>query len=179
MRFKAGAPLFLLAAVVFYSAIGISVTLSPWFSWTGNALSDLGNMGISAVAPIFNGGLLLTGFLLIFYAFFCLMSSAPRTAYLLALSGFAMQLVGTFSEAYGSLHTYVSILLFVFLLITSIAYFFEKGERLALIVLVAFIPWALYALGMFFEGAAIPELISSLVVIPWLVASMLDKPQGG
>ena len=48
-----------------YISIGVSIVLSPWFSWESNALSDLGHAVKSEVASIFNFGLLLAGFLLI------------------------------------------------------------------------------------------------------------------
>ena len=50
-----------------YLAIGVSILLSPWFSWYRNALSDLGHVMKSEVASIFNLGLLLGGFLMIIY----------------------------------------------------------------------------------------------------------------
>jgi len=60
-----------LIAIIF---IVTSIVLSPWFSWWSNALSDLGRSAAtdvapkSEVAPLFNFGLLLSGFLTILYA---------------------------------------------------------------------------------------------------------------
>ncbi|MEM2707195.1 MAG: hypothetical protein QW288_06765, partial [Ignisphaera sp.] len=44
--------------------IAISIWLSPWFNILDNALSDLGHATRSSVAPIFNFGLSLGGFLI-------------------------------------------------------------------------------------------------------------------
>jgi len=176
MHFKPGAAYFFLAALALYSSIGISIVLSPWFSWTGNALSDFGNVSHSSVTPIFNVGLLATGFLLILYAMLSLKGTAPRTAWSLALTGFSLQLVGGLNENYGSLHFYVSMLLFLMLLVTSLIYLLEKRSKLALLALVAVIPWVLYFQQIFFQGEALPEFISSLAVLPWLASSTRDNP---
>jgi hypothetical membrane protein len=48
--------------LIAYFSIGVSMVLSPWFSWESNALSDLGHAIKSEVASIFNFGLLLVGF---------------------------------------------------------------------------------------------------------------------
>ena len=53
--------------LVAYISIGVSIVLSPWFNWESNALSDLGHAIRSEVAPIFDFGLLLAGFLLMVY----------------------------------------------------------------------------------------------------------------
>lgn len=41
-----------------YVFIGVSIMLSPWFTWESSALSDLGHSVNSEVASIFNIGLL-------------------------------------------------------------------------------------------------------------------------
>jgi hypothetical membrane protein len=48
------------ATVVAFGAILTATTVAPWFSWTGNALSDLGH-GERATATLFNGGLIVAG----------------------------------------------------------------------------------------------------------------------
>ena len=51
--------------LVAYFFIGLSIILSPWFSWSTDALSDLGHSVKSDVASLYNFGLLLAGFLLV------------------------------------------------------------------------------------------------------------------
>ncbi|MDZ7689055.1 MAG: DUF998 domain-containing protein [Halobacteriales archaeon] len=48
------------AAIVAFGAILTTTTVAPWFSWTGNALSDLGHHE-RATANLFNGGLIVAG----------------------------------------------------------------------------------------------------------------------
>jgi hypothetical membrane protein len=47
--------------------IGMSIWLAPWFSWTGNALSDLGGAE-GFVAIVFNSGLAMTAALMMMFS---------------------------------------------------------------------------------------------------------------
>ena len=49
-----------------FMIIAMSIWLSPWFSWTGNALSDLGAEGLESV--VFNSGLAMTAALLMMFS---------------------------------------------------------------------------------------------------------------
>jgi hypothetical membrane protein len=51
------------APVVSFGCILLATLLAPWFSWTGDALSELGVPATSAVAPLFNYGLVAGGLL--------------------------------------------------------------------------------------------------------------------
>ncbi|MGQ9759890.1 MAG: DUF998 domain-containing protein [Candidatus Methanomethylicaceae archaeon] len=160
------------AIISLYTTIALAISISPWFSWIDNALSDLGNLRYES-APIFNVGLLITGLLLILYSFISLRDHAPKTAYLLAFTGFAMQLVGLLCENYGIIHFYVSVILFISLPIASMAYFIEKRCYLTWLVFVAVPFWMLHFQGGLFRGVAIPEILSSFVVLPWLIATLI------
>ena len=81
-----------LAALLF---IGVSILLSPWFSWGNNALSDLGHSVNSDVAPLFNFGLLLSGFFTILYALTSFRKHAKYTSYFLMLTGLPLRPDGT------------------------------------------------------------------------------------
>jgi len=48
------------AAAVAFLSIGVAAALSPWFSLTGNALSDLGRRP-RRLSPVFNAGLTVGG----------------------------------------------------------------------------------------------------------------------
>jgi len=152
--------------VTLYSSIAIAILISPWFNWVDNALSDLGHATRSGAAPVFNFGLVLTGVLIIIFSLLCISSHAKWTAYSFALLGFAMQLVGAFNETFGLLHFYISVLLFLSLLACSLVYFAEKRRVLALMTPLAAIVWAMYFQGIFFKGAALPEIISSFAFLP-------------
>ncbi len=152
--------------------IVISIILVPWFSWGSNALSDLGHSVESDVAPIFNFGLLFSGFITILYSIISFRKHAKYTGYFLVFVGLSLQLVGTFDEIYGWLHTQVSILFFVALGFASIAYFIEKRSVIALLAfVVSSITWVTYGLKIYSAGIAVPEMVSAVAVAIWVMLS--------
>jgi len=160
--------------LVAYASIGVSIALSPWFSWERNALSDLGHAVKSEVAPVYNFGLLLTGFLLVVYAVTVLNGYARWTSYSLVTSAFMLQLVAAFDETYGLLHSVVSVLFFVSLGSTSIMYAVERKSSLAGVAFViGLFSWVFYWARIYSAGVAVPETISSFAVLPWVVSSAL------
>jgi len=163
-----------LAVASIYSTIFISISISPWFNWLENALSDLGNLR-NPSAPFFNGGLLISGLLIFAYSIKGFNIKTPLTAKFLALTGASLQLVGVFCENYGRIHFYVSILLFLLLLLTGLSYFYETKSRLALLILLAVPFWWLHFNNVAFPGAAVPELISSLLTLPWLIEAFIKS----
>jgi hypothetical membrane protein len=159
---------------VTYLSILISIILSPWFSWQSNALSDLGHSVKSEVAPIFNFGLLLTGFLIIIYSVTVFKKHAKYTNLCLVVSAIILQLVATFDEVYGSLHTFMAILFFLSIWITSLTNAIEKKSLLAFMAfLVGFSSWILYEMNLYSAGIAVPEIISFAAVAFLLQLSAL------
>ena len=160
-----------LTAIIF---IVVSIVLSPWFSWWSNVLSDLGHSVDSEVAPLFNFGLLLSGFFIILYSITSFRNHAKYTSYFLVLTGLSLQLVATFDEVYGSLHFQVSVLFFAALCFASISYVVEKRSVLAVTALViGFSSWILYGLEIYSAGIAVPETISSMATVTWVMLSAL------
>jgi len=166
-----------LIAIIF---IATAILLSPWFSWWSNALSDLGRSATtevapkSEVAPLFNFGLLLSGFLTILYSITSFRNHAKYTSYLLVFVGLTLQLVATFDEVYGSLHFQVSVLFFVALGFASISYVVEKRSVLAFAALIiGSVSWILYGMGIYSAGIAVPETISSMASVTWVMLSAL------
>ena len=164
-----------LAPLTAYIAIGLSISLSPWFSWWRNALSDLGHASKSDVAPIFNFGLVSTGLLIIIYSCTIMRRHAKYTSYCLLISGFLLQLVAVFDEVYGFLHYLVSVLFFMSLGFASITYAIEKRSLLAVATfIVGLSSWMLYWMGIYSAGVAVPETISSVAVTLWVIPSALS-----
>jgi hypothetical membrane protein len=154
--------------------IAVSIALSPWFNWGTDALSDLGHSGNSAVAPLFNFGLLLSGFLIIVFALKSFRTHAKYTSYFLTLVGLALQLVATFDEVYKPLHFQVSVLFFASLGFVSISYFIEKRSILAVAALtIGAVSWILYGLEIYSSGIAVPETISSMATVTWVMLAAL------
>jgi hypothetical membrane protein len=162
----------LVAPLVAYVFIGLSIAFSPWFNWNRNALSDLGHSVKSGVAPVFNFSLLLTGFLITLYAVTALKGYAKWTSYSMLISAFSLQLIATFDEFYGSLHFAVSILFFVLLGLTTIVYAIERKSYLASIAfIVGFSSWIFYGIGIYSAGVALPETISTVAISTWIISS--------
>ena len=156
-----------------YISITLSLVLSPWFSWENNMLSDLGHAVNSNSAPIFNIGLLLSGFFIMIYALTVFKKHAKYSSYCLFVSTFFVQLLAAFNEVYGSLHYAVAVPHFLMLSLTSIVYTIERRSVVALVTLsVVMITWLLYTLNMFNIGIAVPETVSKLVVA-WIMYSAI------
>jgi hypothetical membrane protein len=170
----------ILAPLIAIFFIAVSIVLSPWFSWESNALSDLGRsadvgmMPKSEVAPLFNFGLLLCGFLMIFYSVTCFRKHAKYTSYILVVTGLSLQLVATFDEVYGFLHFVVSVLFFAALGFASLSYAVEKRSVLAFAaLLIGAFSWILYGMDIYNSGIAVPETISSIAAVSWVMLSGL------
>ena len=174
MNEKYYALLGVLGPLIAYLFIAVAIVLSPWFSWGSNALSDLGHSVDSVVAPVFNFGLLLAGFCITLYSVTCFKNVAKYASYMLIAAGFSLQLVATFDEVYGSLHFLVSVLFFVSLAFASITYFIEKRSVLALTALIiGLASWILYGLKVYSSGIAVPEFISSMATVTWVMLSAI------
>lgn len=160
--------------LIAFVSIGVSIALSPWFSWETDALSDLGHAVESGVAPIFNFGLLLTGFFLTIYAVKVLKVHARWTGYSLVISAFTLQLVAVFDEVYVLLHLVVSILFFVSLCVTSLFYAVERKSYSAVAALaIGLVSWIFYWAEIYSAGVAVPETMSSVAVLFWIIPSAL------
>jgi hypothetical membrane protein len=157
-----------------YLFIGTAISQSPWFRWEKNALSDLGHSTRSSVAPVFNFGLLLTGLCIAAYVLLSLRHLAKWTSLSLLLSGFSLQLVATFDEVYGFLHFAVSVLFFLSIGVSSIVYAAEKKSYLGVVAFViGLAAWMLYWMRVYVAGVAVPETISTLVVLPLIMSTAM------
>jgi hypothetical membrane protein len=163
------------APLVAFSCIFIVISLSPWFSWSANALSDL---GVKEGAWVFNSGLIATGVLSMVFAAGLWMAFKEQVigcagAVLFLIDAFALFGIGVFSEAAGAIHTYFSVAFFLlfplslFLLGSNaiMAGSWKFGFFTIATGIVAAVPWAFQ-----WNGVAIPELISALAASIWSVA---------
>lgn len=152
-----------------HACVAASIASSPWFDWSSSALSDLGHSLRSRAAPLFNFGLVFGGFLVALYALTSMRERARHSSWTLAGSGFALQLVGTFDEVYGSLHLAASIAFFGSLGLALATYALEVRSRVAATALaIGLLAWAGYLAGVYRAGVAVPELISSLAAAAWI-----------
>lgn len=155
--------------------IGAAAAFSGWFNIYTNALSDLGHATRSRVAPLFNLGLSLGGFIIIVYSALWLRRISPLFSALTAITGYAMTLVAVFDEVYGRLHFYVSVALFL-CMATLLLYYAarlatsaSKRASAILALALAVSVWVLHLTARVPPGAAIPELVSVAALIPFHV----------
>ena len=168
---KAAALLGISAPIVAYTSIFTAIMLSPWFSWTGNALSDL---GVGEASAIFNFGLIASGLMLIPLPIALYTASEGGlerlSAILLLLSAVLLSSIGFFPESYGRLHYYVSAAFFltlpptIYLYAASTYRSSRRGAQLsALSATIALGVWLLP-----WSSPAIPEAISALSATLWV-----------
>ncbi|MHA1238003.1 MAG: DUF998 domain-containing protein [Candidatus Odinarchaeia archaeon] len=157
-------------------SIAVSISLSPWFSWTNNALSDL---GVSSVAIIFNSGLIVCG---LFAAVFTIVFAKSEGRNLIETVGciilFASCIsligIGVFSEAFGVIHFYVSVLFFVLFLLAAlvlgIRFILDNETRWfgvysICVTVIGILGWVF----LNFPGVAIPEAVTAFPGAIWLI----------
>jgi hypothetical membrane protein len=165
----------ILAPIVGFLIIYLSIRTAPWFSWTGNALSDLGVEGFTAV--LFNDGLTMTAAVMIAFSMGLYeLTKEDRVGRIGFRFYFAACLfllgIGFFPETAGDIHTYFSVAFFVVLplsLLFFALYMFRNGMRnlgvlSAVLGAVAALVWA-----PSWGAKAIPEALSALAAGVWSV----------
>jgi hypothetical membrane protein len=179
-----------------FLSIMIAILVSPWFSWTGNALSDLGNLSRYPSSPVsslvFNTGLILAGVITVFSVLGLLIKvktniGALISGVVLLVGTIALICIGLFPENFPPWHFIFSVMLFVSIALAMLFFggffiYYKLTRRLGLFSLasglIAASPWIPY---MFFNwniGAAIPEIISAVTVYVWVIV-MSTRLAGG
>ena len=155
-----------------------------WFTWDGNALSDLGNYDNGIIAAIvFNLGLVLTGILLFLFTF-CFVRAIKDLPTKIGMIPFFIALgfliaIGVFSENAGHIHFVVSVGFFGSFPFAMwfVGLGFLRFRRLWWFSLVSIIlpffsiyMWTSWFGGVFpfWTGNAIPEITTAFTGIGWL-----------
>ncbi len=151
--------------------IGIAAWISGWFNIVDNALSDLGHALKSNVAIMFNLGLSLGAFILVIYSLICAVWEDKVYGILLLVSSYLLNLIAVFNEVYGRIHFIVSLLFFTSLMTVIIVYGMRWRKTLFPVAAVTsfIVIWYLYFVYDIPRGAAIPELLSILIVAPFML----------
>ncbi|ELZ26315.1 hypothetical protein C474_21501 [Halogeometricum pallidum JCM 14848] len=166
-----------LGAVVALAGIAVAVALSPSFSWTASALSDLGVDPRTSLP--FNGGLLVGGCLALGYV--PALRDASRTvAATYALCAVAMAGVGAFPSDQ-PLHYPAAVSFFVLLAATLALDGARRrttatGRVSLLLAVVSVAAWPLWGLSGLGPGIAVPELVGALSLAAWVVALAPPAP---
>ena len=179
---RIGATAGIVAPIIAFSCILLAITSYAPFSWTHNALSDLGVVwGMTSL--IFNGGVIAAGISGLIFAVLGLyrfvgqsqvgkLGSAVFGAAMIALT-----CIGIFNESFVPIHYFVSVAFFVlapialFILTTSFAH--KNQWDLAIftvgIAVAAALPWIFQFAINYVPKVAIPEAVSALVVSIWAI----------
>lgn len=163
----------LAAPLLGFAMVFFAINASPWFSWTNNALSDLGVDGFGSAQ--FNSGLVMTGSLMImFFLGLNALTSGSRVgragAYLFLAGSIFLVGIGVFNETFGRIHFYFSAAFFISLTVSILTFgvfMLRNGSTsLALLSFVAGIVTPI-AWSLPWKGAAIPEAISASAYGIW------------
>ena len=171
----------IITPVVAFACILLAIASYPQFSWVENALSDLG-VKPGLTAPLFNYGLIVSGFLALVFATGLFKFLRQRIlgkigVFIFILGTLALIAIGIFPENISPTHYYVSVAFFVFLpvsmLVLVAAFLLVRKVKMALftllVAIVAVAPWILYFSIRFVPGVAIPEAISALSASTWAI----------
>jgi len=160
----------LASVIVPLACIGAAAAASGWFNLRNNALSDLGHAVRSNVAPIFNFGLSAGG-LLIALAGACTLARSRLIGSTLIAAGYLLILIAVFDEVYGRLHFYVSAAFFLSIAVLLAEYALTvkgvKGLLASLAIAVGVAAWIAHMVYGVPRGAAVPELVSIFVALPF------------
>jgi hypothetical membrane protein len=175
----------IIGPLIALTAIVVAIVLSlSWFTWDGNALSDLGNYnnGLPA-AIIFNVGLVLTGILLLIFIY-CFSRTITDLPTKIGLIPFFIALcfligIGVFSENAGDIHFVVSVGFFgsfpfaMWFVGLGLFRFRNLWWFSILSIILPFFSiymWTSWFGGVFpfWAGNAIPEITTAFTGIGWL-----------
>ena len=164
------------ATLLALGGIAVAIVLDPTFSWTTDALSDLGVRDRSA--PVFNWGLILGGIAGVGYAFGLWRSPAGAPiaavrAAVLALAMVAMAGVGVF-DLTEPLHGPAAIGFYTLITVAFAVDGLARRSTTTGRVALAFVPvhvavWATFVAGRWpVSGLALPELPGALMLAAWV-----------
>jgi hypothetical membrane protein len=179
---RIGAASGIVAPIVAFTCIFSAIGSYPSFSWTNNALSDLGVVsGITNI--IFNFGLLAAGLLAFSFAGLGLFHYLRQSwvgkigSAFFAAAALALIAIGIFNEYYSPTHYLVSVAFFalapIALLVLTAGFILCKMRAMAVFTfsvgLLAALPWILQFAFTYVQNVAIPETLSALLISIWTV----------
>jgi hypothetical membrane protein len=180
---RIGAAAGIAAPILAFTCILLAIASYPQFSWTNNALSDLGVVA-DVTSALFNFGLVAAGVLGFIFAALGLFSYLGKSwagrfgSAFFAGACVALICIGIFNEHFSPTHFLVSVAFFslapIALFILTYALYHNHHKGLAMftvaIGVIAALPWILEFTLHYVSGIAIPETISGLAVSVWVIA---------
>jgi hypothetical membrane protein len=179
---RIGASSGIIAPIVAFVCILAAIASYPVFSWTNNALSDLGVVpGITA--SLFNFGLLASGILAFNFAIFGLFNYLRQCwvgkigSAVFAAATIALIAISVFNENFSPTHYLVSVAFFtlapiaLFILTFGLLLCHQRGMAAftVLVGVAAALPWLLLFAFNYVPNVAIPEFLSGLAVSAWAI----------
>ena len=175
----------ILAPIVTFTLMFLSISSHPIFSWTGDCLSDLGvvagNTGFIYNTAMIAGGLLALGF-----AFGLFSQTGKISAAIFILVALSLAAIGVFPENARPYHIWASqafFILFPISMLFAAKHFWKDRKLLAsftlALVVITIAGGILNEMGVFGPGCAIAEMIGAVCVGAWaavLGIKMLRAP---
>jgi hypothetical membrane protein len=179
----------MLAPVFGLMLIGTSIWMSPWFTWTGNSLSDIGGSeGLESV--VFNGGLAMTAALMMMFSAGLFEMTKGDTigqigAGVSFLATVLLLAIGIVNITIQPWHNYIAVAFFVSFPLSAIlvGYFcYQKAMKFytllgwgtaVLAIMIWFLPWSSLAIP---EGLSVSYLaVWQILLSYWMFTKTEDK----
>jgi hypothetical membrane protein len=171
----------ILTPIVTFTCILLAIASYPEFSWTGNALSDLG-VQEGATAILFNSGLIVSGILALLFASGLFIFLRDKLlgkigAFIFVLGALALIAIGIFPETIKPMHYYSSVAFFVLLplamFVIGATFLIMARVRMGLFsflaAIVAAVVWVIQFSMRLVPSVAVPEAVSALSALMWFV----------
>jgi hypothetical membrane protein len=179
---RLGASAGIVAPILGFACILSAIATYPPFSWTNNALSDLGVVS-GVTGALFNFGLVASGFLAFNFAIFGLFTYFGKSwvgkigSVVFAGATLALIAIGVFNESYSPTHYLVSVTFFMLapisLFILTSAFWTCSQRRMSVFTVtigfIAALPWLLLFAFNYVPNVAIPESVSGIAVSAWAI----------
>ncbi len=160
-----------LLPAIFLGGLAVVLWKNPWFSFTDNALSDMGSIR-NPVNYYFNGFLMVSAAIGFIAAIGALRNGL---SYLMPLAMVSLFLVGVFPEEYAP-HAPAAVFFYVLALadialigIKLTRYGVNLGYIWAVLAILTFFFMLYLVKARVFKGLAIPELVGAVTILAWFV----------
>ncbi len=177
---RIGAASGIVAPIIAFICILTAIASYPPFSWTNNALSDLGVVS-GITASLFNIGLLACGILAFNFAIFGLFTYFGKRwvgkigSVVFAAAALALIAISVFNENFSPTHYLVSVAFFtlapIALFVLTFGFWLNHQRGMATFTVAvgvaAALPWILLFTFNYVPNVAIPEFLSALAVSVW------------
>jgi hypothetical membrane protein len=168
----------IIAVMLAWFVIGLSIYYNPWFVFTKNALSDLGSP--DANAPwIYNYGLIVTAIFVILYSIYLILDANNKIETVggafVIIAGIFLALIGIYYAGTRP-HVFVSTWFFVqmdlAMLIYSLGLLFEKLKIYGLSLIIISVIGPFIALIVKWPSAATLETFGIIIIDVWVFLMM-------